>query len=82
MGRLARDGQSAPTVAYYLMADSGADPKMAEVLDLKNAQALPIKDVHAKVLSALPDAGDRMKHLAEDVLRQAGLPIPVCDDQD
>lgn len=71
-GRLARDGQSDPVVAYYLLAEDGADPAMAEVLDLKQAQAAPFEDPHADVVSALPAAGDRIKVLARDLLRQAG----------
>lgn len=71
-GRLARDGQTDPVVAYYLLAEDGADPAMAEVLDLKQAQAAPIEDPHANVVAALPKAGDRIKTLARDLLRQAG----------
>ena len=70
-GRLARDGQENQVVTYYLLSDQGADPKMAETLDLKEAQAAPIEDPHAAVVAALPSS-DRIRRLAEDVLRQAG----------
>lgn len=71
-GRLARDGQENAVVTYYLMADSGADPEMVQALDLKHAQAAPFEDPNAEVLSALPDPTNRIRSLAEDVLRQAG----------
>lgn len=72
-GRLARDGQADPVVAYYLLAEDGADPAMAATLDVKQAQAAPIEDPHAAVVTALPSAGERIKALARDLLRQAGV---------
>lgn len=72
VGRLARDGQPAPVLAYYMLAEDGADPAMAQTLDLKNAQAAPIEDPGAVVTAALPPPGERMKALARDLLARAG----------
>lgn len=38
VGRVHRDGQAEPVVAYYLVADDGADPIMVETLGLKQEQ--------------------------------------------
>lgn len=38
VGRLHRDGQPNPVMAYYLISDQGADPTMVDVLDLKRQQ--------------------------------------------
>jgi len=38
IGRVHRDGQPEPVVAYYLVADDGADPIMVETLGLKQEQ--------------------------------------------
>jgi hypothetical protein len=37
-GRVFRDGQLSPVVAYYLLAEKGSDPSIADVLGLKRAQ--------------------------------------------
>ncbi|MGL4745035.1 MAG: SNF2-related protein [Dermatophilaceae bacterium] len=73
-GRLARDGQEHEVVTYYLMADSGSDPEIARTLDLKHAQAAPIEDPNAAVVSSLPADGSRMLRLAQSVLDQATTP--------
>lgn len=80
LGRLARDGQENEVIGYYLMADHGADPAMAEVLEVKHGQAAPIENPHADIVSALPVAGQRVKDLARSILRQHGAPIPEGDD--
>lgn len=75
LGRIDRPGQEKQVVGYYLMSDSGADPKMVKVLDIKHAQAAPIERPDEDVLSALPDPSGRVKALAEDVLRQYGVSL-------
>lgn len=36
-GRIFRDGQLDPVMAYFLLADYGADPVIADVLGIKHA---------------------------------------------
>lgn len=69
-GRLARDGQQAQVVAYYLTSDSGADPEMLDRLNIKEAQAKPIEDPSAVVTAALPEAS-RIDALARGILARA-----------
>lgn len=72
VGRLARDGQTSPVVAYFMTSDDGTDPHMAEVLGLKRAQSVPIRDPQAELFEALTPATDRARTLAADVLRRIG----------
>ncbi len=44
IGRVCRDGQPEPVVAYYLVADDGADPFMVDVLGLKQEQVEGIRN--------------------------------------
>ena len=44
IGRVHRDGQPDPVVAYYLVADDGADPIMVETLGLKQDQVDGIRN--------------------------------------
>jgi len=71
IGRLRRDGQPDPVVAYFLVADSGSDPVVAEVLNLKRQQAEPIVDPFGETMHLQADTTDRVRRLAEQVLRGA-----------
>lgn len=71
IGRVHRDGQGDPVVAYFLVADSGADPVMLDVLGLKRGQVEHIRDPDAALVESI--ATDAVKRLAEEFLRQRGL---------
>lgn len=78
LGRLHRDGQAATVVAYFPVSDSGTDPLMAEVLGVKRAQSVPIRDPESQLFTALTDPADRAKRLAADMLaRLARTPVPA-----
>ena len=69
-GRLRRDGASLtePVVSYFLVADEGSDPAVAEVLGVKRGQAEPIMDPDATPLATADGSADRMRLLAEQYL--------------
>ncbi len=69
-GRLARDGQTDPVVLYYLVSDEGADPPIAEVLDLKRQQSEPIMDPDGALFTTTEATYDRTAMLAREVLRR------------
>lgn len=69
-GRLHRDGQSEPVVAYYLMADSGSDPIVADVLGVKATQAKGIRDPNAPLVQAMGHDGQHAKRLAQAYLER------------
>jgi SNF2 family DNA or RNA helicase len=71
IGRLHRDGQDNPVVAYFLVAEEGSDPAIAEVLDLKRQQAEGIVDPQRPLFEALASGGeDRIQLLAQTFLRR------------
>lgn len=76
IGRIYRDGQPDPVIAYFLLADSGSDPIVADVLGLKKSQIDGIRDPNADLIETLEVEEDRIKKLAEAFLRQRGLPVP------
>ena len=66
-GRVHRDGQTKPVVAYYLVSDTGSDPVISETLNLKAAQLTGINDPGAPKTTKAPDQALiklRMKRLA------------------
>ena len=67
-GRVHRDGQADPVVAYYLIAASGSDPIVADVLGVKAAQAAGIRDPDAPLVAKLQADGDHIRKLAEAYL--------------
>lgn len=71
IGRVWRDGQQQEVVAYFLVADSGSDPVVIDVLEIKTQQAEPILNPDADLFQSYAQT-DRVKLLAEDFLRRRG----------
>lgn len=72
-GRVHRDGQQHPVFAYYLMADAGIDPTIADVLGLKESQSHGILNPTADEVEPLAtDGGEHVKKLAAKYLEQIG----------
>ena len=68
-GRLDRDGQAHPVVAYYLVSESGSDPVIAEVNGVKRDQLDGIRNPQRSLFEprAVHDTG-HIKRLAHDWL--------------
>jgi superfamily II DNA or RNA helicase len=73
IGRLARDGQDEPVLAYFLVTEDGSDPVIAEVLNLKRMQSEPMLNPDGRLFEELPSSHDRVRMLAAEVLRRHGL---------
>lgn len=71
-GRIHRDGQEGAVFAYFLMADSGSDPVIADVLGVKRSQLEGLRDPNSDLVTKSQLDPGRMKKLAEDFLRQRG----------
>ncbi|MGE0444526.1 MAG: SNF2-related protein [Vicinamibacterales bacterium] len=78
IGRLNRDGQDTPVVAYFLVSDKGADPAIAEVLGIKQEQIEGIRSPEADYLEEVGGDTDRVRALAEAYLRQIGHTVPAA----
>jgi hypothetical protein len=75
--RINRDGQIGPIDAFFLMSDSGADPKMAETVELKKMVSEPLVDPGAELVQESSEAAaSRVRALALDVLRRHGVAVP------
>jgi SNF2 family DNA or RNA helicase len=72
VGRVYRDGQPEPVVAYFLVAEHGSDPAIADVLQIKRAQVDGVRDPLAALVEPLDQGSERVRRLASDYLRQRG----------
>lgn len=72
IGRVHRDGQPDPVMAYLLIADSGCDPVMVDVLGVKRGQIDGIRDPNAGLVEQLSVDPGHIRRLAESYLRSAG----------
>jgi SNF2 family DNA or RNA helicase len=74
-GRIARDGQTDPVMAYYLIADNedSSDPFVMQTLGLKTDQVDGIRDPEATAASKpLVGSEKHIRDLAEAYLKRAG----------
>jgi len=70
VGRVHRDGQTGSVIAYYLIADVGADPIIADVLQVKKAQLYGVRDAGEDVIENYDAGGANVRALAEQYLRK------------
>jgi SNF2 family DNA or RNA helicase len=78
-GRFARDGQTEPVMAFYMVADEGSDPVMIELLNVKRNQAESIMHPGGKLIQpSAMSASDRVRMLAESYLKQRGHRVPAA----
>lgn len=71
-GRVNRDGQPDPVMSYRLLSESGSDPVIADVLGLKKAQLVGIKDPYGGLIEKLETDGAHARKLAEAHLMRLG----------
>lgn len=72
VGRVDRDGQTTPVMAYFMISDHGADPVMAQVLGMKKRQIEGVRDDSGELIEALQNDGGHIKRLAEAYLQSHG----------
>jgi SNF2 family DNA or RNA helicase len=65
LGRIHRDGQPDPVTAYFLVAEDGADPVIADILGLKRQQVEGIRNPKGELLEELSSDEGRIRALAE-----------------
>lgn len=70
VGRLFRDGQKDPVTAYMLLADTGSDPIVADILGLKQSQLDGVMEPERPLLEKLQVSPDHIKQLAAGYLEQ------------
>jgi len=78
IGRVHRDGQGDPCAAFFLVADSGCDPLIADVLGLKLQQIEGLRNPTGAPVEALAGSAVDIKALAAAYLKQRGMQSPVA----
>lgn len=69
IGRVFRDGQPDPVTAYYLLAEEGSDPIVAEVLGVKRQQIEGIRRLSdEQLIERLQNDGSHVRRLAQALL--------------
>ena len=81
LGRLHRDGQESPVMAYFLLSDQGSDPIMLDVLGIKRGQLEFVIDPDITDIEEIAPVKDINK-LAESILKQHGIEIPKPIEED
>jgi hypothetical protein len=72
-GRIHRDGQAAPTMEYWMLADEGSDPVILDALGVKRWQSDGVLDPKGERLLEVKTDPDAMRKLAAAYLRKRGL---------
>lgn len=73
IGRVHRDGQANPVLAYYLLAEDGSDPVIAKSLGLKREQVHGLMNPGQSDLRQLQTDKDRILQLARYYLEKKGI---------
>jgi SNF2 family DNA or RNA helicase len=75
-GRVHRDGQPDPVIAYYCISETGADPVIADKLGVKLGQSEGICNPDAPSVEFVGVEREHAKLLAVDYLTRLGIPLP------
>lgn len=75
MGRFDRDGQDEPTTAYFLLAEAGSDPIIAEVLGIKREQIEGVRNPDMAMAERVDTGENNLRRLAQDFLASRGVQV-------
>jgi SNF2 family DNA or RNA helicase len=75
VGRIHRDGQPEPCVAYFLVADSGANPIMVDVLGIKREQIEGVRNPNRALAERVETGENNIKRLAREFLTKRGVEV-------
>lgn len=73
IGRVDRDGQAHPTMAYFLTASEGADPIIIDVLGVKREQIEGVRNPDMHLVERVDTGEDALRRLAADFLHGLGI---------
>jgi SNF2 family DNA or RNA helicase len=72
VGRITRDGQTEPTIAYFLTSDEGCDPIMLDVLGVKREQIEGVRNPGQCLVERVDNGENQLRKLAQDFLSARG----------
>lgn len=73
VGRVHRDGQDEPCVAYFLVAEHGADPIMVNVLGVKREQIEGVRNPDGALVERIDTGENSIRLLAQEFLTRRGI---------
>lgn len=74
-GRVHRDGQQNPVMAYFLISDEGSDPIVSDVLGVKREQIEGVRNPQDNLLERLDTGGNKLRDLAAKFLRDNNVVV-------
>ncbi len=77
IGRIHRDGQTKPVMAYYLLSDEGSDPIVADVLGIKREQIEGVRNPSLGMAERIDTGENQIKRLAAQYLSAHGESVAV-----
>jgi superfamily II DNA or RNA helicase len=80
IGRIHRDGQDAPVVAYFLVSEFGSDPIMCDVLGVKKQQLEGLLNPNGELVIKNQPQEHYIKRLARDYLERQGIKYDYGED--
>ncbi|QLG96670.1 DEAD/DEAH box helicase (plasmid) [Pseudomonas yamanorum] len=86
IGRVHRDGQQDPVMAYFLISDEGSDPIVSDVLGVKREQIEGVRNPDDDLIQRLDVGGNKLRDLAQkflkdnNVLPDVIVPTPIRRD--
>lgn len=75
IGRVHRDGQEKPVMAFFLIADQGSDPIVSEVLGVKREQIEGVRNPDEGLIERLETGENNLRRLAAGFLAARGIPV-------
>ncbi len=69
IGRINRDGQKNPVMAYYLLSNDGSDPIVGDVLGVKKEQIDGVRNPGEALIERIDTGENNIRKLAEDFLK-------------
>lgn len=73
LGRVDRDGQADPVMAYYLESDEGSDPIVIDVLGVKRQQSEGVRNPGGPLVERADIGEAALRRVAADFLRAKGI---------
>lgn len=79
IGRVYRDGQKKPVMAYYLLSSEGSDPIIADVLGIKREQIEGVRNPSVGMAERADAGENQIRRLAMEFLTSHGEALPPSD---
>jgi SNF2 family DNA or RNA helicase len=77
VGRVDRDGQKTPVMAYFLMSQEGSDPIVADVLGIKREQIEGVRNPGQGLIERVDIGENQLRRLAAEFLTSRGIAAPT-----